>query len=57
MNDKENIIRNYLTIDVEDYFQVAAFDDVINPTDPTEPEPKPEKQKPGETEPDETEEE
>jgi len=28
-----NPIRNYLTIDVEDYFQVAAFEDVVNPAD------------------------
>ena len=26
-------IRNYLTIDVEDYFQVAAFEDIVNPGD------------------------
>lgn len=26
-------IRNYLTIDVEDYFQVSAFEDIINPQD------------------------
>lgn len=26
-------IRNYLTIDVEDYFQVAAFEDIIDPKD------------------------
>lgn len=28
-----NLIRNYLTIDVEDYFQVSAFEDIIRPTD------------------------
>ena len=25
-------IKNYLTIDVEDYFQVAAFEDIISPS-------------------------
>ncbi len=25
------MIRNFLTIDVEDYFQVSAFDDIIRP--------------------------
>jgi len=28
-----NPISNYLTIDVEDYFQVSAFEDIINPRD------------------------
>ena len=28
-----NKLANYLTIDVEEHFQVAAFDDIINPTD------------------------
>ncbi|MBV5330538.1 MAG: DUF3473 domain-containing protein [Chlorobium sp.] len=28
-----NPITNYLTIDVEDYFQVSAFEDIINPKD------------------------
>jgi len=28
-----NLTSNYLTIDVEDYFQVSAFEDVINPKD------------------------
>ena len=28
-----NPISNYLTIDVEDYFQVSAFEDIINPSD------------------------
>jgi len=28
-----NPITNYLTIDVEDYFQVSAFEDIINPRD------------------------
>lgn len=28
-----NLIRNYLTIDVEDYFQVSAFEDIIHPQD------------------------
>lgn len=27
-----NRIHNYLTIDVEDYFQVSAFEDIINPS-------------------------
>ena len=26
-------ISNYLTIDVEDYFQVSAFEDIIDPRD------------------------
>lgn len=28
-----NPIRNYLTIDVEDYFQVSAFEDIVDPKD------------------------
>jgi len=28
-----NSVVNYLTIDVEDYFQVSAFEDIIRPTD------------------------
>jgi len=28
-----SLIRNYLTIDVEDYFQVSAFEDIVNPKD------------------------
>ncbi len=35
MTDKitrKSVIKNYLTVDVEDYFQVAAFEDIISPS-------------------------
>ncbi len=30
---QSNKITNYLTIDVEEHFQVAAFEDIVNPKD------------------------